>query len=118
MAVAVHSVGELWQAAASFTLSFDLAQEHAHGQYQAVYTLGEGIERALAPTILGVLCIAWGAVGWLILGTLLALAGALMPAVVRNAERRIVTVPAHAAGELSGAALAVSAAIERTASTS
>lgn len=91
-AVAVHSVGEVWQAAGSFLLSFELAQEHAHGRYQALFVIGEGVERALAPAVLGILCLAWGVVGWLVLGTVIATAGALFPLVVRSAERRAETM--------------------------
>jgi hypothetical protein len=87
-AVAVQTMGELWQAAASFALSFDLAQEHAHGEYQAVYAVGEGLERAVAPAVLGLLCIGLGPPGWLALGAIFAIAGALLPLVVRAAERR------------------------------
>jgi hypothetical protein len=83
--VLVHTLGELWQAASSFTLSFDLAREHAHGQYQAVFALGRGLERTLAPALLGVLCLRWGPPGWLVLGVLLLAAGALLPAAAARA---------------------------------
>lgn len=92
-AVAVLTLGELWHAAASFTLSFELAQGHAHGQYQAVYAMGDGLERALAPLILSVLCLTWGPSGWLVLGALFALGGAPLPAVVRASERRTAASP-------------------------
>ena len=87
-AVGVLTVGEMWHAAASFTLSFELAQEHAHGQYQAVYAMGDGLERATAPMILGTLCLTWGPPGWLVLGGVFVLAGSRLPAVVRASERR------------------------------
>jgi MFS family permease len=87
-AVGVLTLGELWHAAASFTLSFELAQQHALGQYQAVYAMGDGLERALAPIILGALCLTWGPLGWLVLGTMFVLGGAPLPAVVQASERR------------------------------
>ncbi|HEV2781516.1 MAG TPA: MFS transporter [Actinophytocola sp.] len=58
-AVLVHTLGELWQAASSFALSFELADEDAHGQYQAMFALGRGVERAVAPVLLGELCLRW-----------------------------------------------------------
>lgn len=96
-AVAVLTLGELWYAAASFGLSFELAQEHAHGQYQGVYAMGEGLERALAPMVLGALCIKWGPPGWLLLGSLFALGGGLLPIVVRASERRTAGMPVQPA---------------------
>lgn len=95
--VLVHTLGELWQAASSFTLSFDLARDHAHGQYQAVFALGRGLERTVAPALLGLLCLRWGPPGWLVLGVLLLAAGALLPtaagraASAKNAVER--TIP-------------------------
>lgn len=79
--VAVHSVGEIWQAASVFSLSFDLAPEGAHGQYQGVFALGRGMTRALAPSLLGLLCLNLTTPGWILLGVLLAAAGvAVVPA--------------------------------------
>lgn len=92
--VLVHTLGELWQAASSFALSFDLAREHAHGQYQAVFALGRGLERTIAPALLGLLCLRWGPPGWLVLGVLLLAAGTLLPsaaaktAAAKNADER------------------------------
>jgi MFS family permease len=87
VAVLVHTVGELWQAASAFLLSFELAQEHAHGQYQGVFALGRGVERAIAPAVLGLLCLRWGPPGWLVLGAALALVARGLPRVVAPAER-------------------------------
>jgi hypothetical protein len=85
--VAVQSVGELWQTASAFGLSLELAQEHAQGEYQGVFALGRGVERALAPAVLSALCLGWGPPGWLVVGGVLAAAGALLPAAARAAER-------------------------------
>jgi MFS family permease len=68
LGVVVQSVGELWQTASSFTLSFDLAAEHAQGQYQAVFGLGRGVVKALAPVLLSALCLGLGVLGWCLLG--------------------------------------------------
>jgi MFS family permease len=87
-AVLVHTVGELWQAASSFLLSFELAQEHAHGQYQGVFALGRGLKRAAAPALLGVLCLRLGPPGWLVLGATLAIVARGLPKVVASADRR------------------------------
>jgi hypothetical protein len=88
VAVVVLTGGELWHAAASFALSFDLADQGAHGQYQAVYAMGEGLERALAPLVLGALCLDGGTLGWLALAAIFAVAGTPLSAVVRASAHR------------------------------
>lgn len=85
--VVVHTVGELWVSAASFELSFSLAPAHAQGQYSGLFGLGPGFAGAGAPSVLGLLCITWGAPGWLVMGAVFVVAGLTMPHVVRWAER-------------------------------
>jgi len=87
-AVVVHTIGELWQAAAGFEVSFALAPDHATGQYLGVFGMGTGLADAIGPTVLVALCITWGRPGWYVLGALFALTGCAAPAVVRRAERR------------------------------
>ncbi|MEU9438588.1 hypothetical protein [Streptomyces sp. NPDC048252] len=60
IAVVIHTVGELWHAAAGFEVSFALAPEHATGQYSGVFGLGAGLAEALGPGLLIALCITWG----------------------------------------------------------
>jgi hypothetical protein len=85
--VVVHTFGELWVSAASFELNFSLAPAHAQGQYSGLFGLGPGFASAGAPSVLGLLCITWGAPGWLVMGAVFLLAGLAMPLVVRWAER-------------------------------
>lgn len=85
--VVVHTIGELWHAAASFELSFGLAPAHAQGQYSGLNATGTGVASSLAPSILGLFCITWGVPGWLALGGVFVLAGLAMPYAVRWAER-------------------------------
>ncbi|GHJ48815.1 MFS transporter [Catellatospora sp. TT07R-123] len=85
--VAGHTVGELWHAAGSLELRFRLAPRHAQGQYTGVSGLGTGLAGAAAPTVLGLLCVSWGAPGWLLMGAVFVLAGLAVPAAVRWAER-------------------------------
>ncbi|MFD3758798.1 MFS transporter [Streptomyces sp. NPDC058622] len=85
--VVVHTVGELWSSAASFELNFSLAPAHAQGQYSGLFGLGPGLASAGAPSVLGLLCITWGAPGWLVMGAVFVLVGLTMPRVVRWAEQ-------------------------------
>jgi MFS family permease len=87
IAVIIHTVGELWQAAAGFELSFALAPRHAVGQYQGLFGMGLGLGLSLGPVLLITLCIEWGVPGWWIVGALFALAGLAAPPIVRWAER-------------------------------
>ncbi|MEU2424000.1 MFS transporter [Streptomyces sp. NPDC007851] len=85
--VVLHTVGELWQAAASFELSFGLAPEHAQGQYSGLFGMGHGLTNAVAPSVLGFFCITWGSPGWLVMGGIFVATGLVMPYAIRWAER-------------------------------
>lgn len=78
-AAAVHTLGELWHQAGSFELGYGLAAEHAQGQYQGVYGLGQGAAAALGPAVMA-LCLAGREFGWIGLGLGFGLVGVLMPA--------------------------------------
>ena len=86
-AVAVHSVGEMCHAAAVFALSFELAPAHAQSEYVGLQDMGLGAAFAVAPAVLGALCLGLGQVGWLLLGGLLIAAGMATVPVVRWAIR-------------------------------
>lgn len=92
VAVAVQAVGEMMQAAGTWELSFGLAPEGKHGQYQAFFGNGTTVAEMVGPLALTGLIVYWGAPGWILLGALfVAAASALRPVVrwgarVREAE--------------------------------
>ena len=86
-AVAVHSVGEMCHAAAVFALSFELAPAHAQSEYVGLQDMGLGAAFAVAPAVLGAMCLGIGQVGWVLLGGLLTAAGLATVPVVRWAVR-------------------------------
>lgn len=86
-AVGVHSVGEMCHAAAVFALSFELAPAHAQSEYVGLQDMGLGAAFAVAPAVLGFLCLDVGKVGWLLLGGMLAAAGLATVPIVRWAVR-------------------------------
>ncbi|MGC1209833.1 MAG: MFS transporter [Micromonospora sp.] len=92
----VHVIGELWHAAAGWGVSFGLAPAHAQGQYQGAYGMGMQLGGMIAPMVVTSLAIGWGVPGWLLLGGLFMLLGALVPPVVRWAERSRPAEPATA----------------------
>ncbi|SBT37807.1 Predicted arabinose efflux permease, MFS family [Micromonospora narathiwatensis] len=83
----VHVVGELWHAAAGWGVSFGLAPAHAQGQYQGAYGMGMQLGSMVAPVVVTTLAVGWGVPGWLLLGVLFLLLGALVPPVVAWAGR-------------------------------
>ncbi|GAB3172714.1 putative MFS family arabinose efflux permease [Micromonospora palomenae] len=92
----VHVVGELWHAAAGWGISFGLAPARAQGQYQGAYGMGMQLGGMVAPVVVTSLAVGWGALGWLVLGGLFLVLGALVPPVVRWAAR---TRPAEPVAE-------------------
>ncbi|MEV2213893.1 MFS transporter [Streptomyces sp. NPDC050997] len=86
-AVTVHTVGEIWQAAGGFELSFALAPKESLGQYQGLFGMGLGLGTSLGPSVLIALCIDQGRVGWWIVGLGFALTGLAIPPTARWAER-------------------------------
>ena len=87
LGVCVHTVGELWHTAGSMELRFSLAPAHAQGQYMGVFGFGAGLANVVAPTVLALCCITWGAPGWLLLGGVFLVVGLATPEVVRRAQR-------------------------------
>jgi hypothetical protein len=86
--VVVHTVGEIWQSAGGFELSFALAPSSAVGQYQGLFGMGLGLGITIGPALLIGLCIDWGAPGWWVVGAMFAATGSAVPAVVAWSERR------------------------------
>lgn len=81
-AVVLHTAGELWHAAAAFEIPYAAAPDHAVGEYQGVFETARGISTSLMPAVLTLLCISWGAPGWLALGGVFLLSSAGVAALV------------------------------------
>ncbi|HTU07925.1 MAG TPA: hypothetical protein VMG13_20435, partial [Trebonia sp.] len=94
-AIAVHSVGELHHASATFALDFGMAPEHAQGQYQGLAGLGLGAAGAFAPMFMLGLCLTFGRAGWLGLGGFFAILGLTAPAIAAWGARTRGLAPPH-----------------------
>jgi len=94
-AIAVHSVGELHHASATFALDFGMAPEHAQGQYQGLAGLGLGAAGAFAPMFMLGLCLTFGRAGWLGLGGFFAILGLTAPAIASWGARTRGLTPPH-----------------------
>ncbi|MFF0478185.1 MFS transporter [Streptomyces sp. NPDC004284] len=87
LAVCVHSLGEVWESSGGYTLAFDLAPDHAQGQYQGFFGIGFAAGQAVAPVVLTTVVLGLGHTGWLLLGAFFAAVGAAGPPVAAWAER-------------------------------
>ncbi|MFE2970160.1 MFS transporter [Streptomyces sp. NPDC059340] len=80
---------EMCFAAGEYSLSYGLARDERHGQYQGAFAVGVGLGSAAAPPVVTGLCLGLGPAGWAVLASLLLGAGALVPAATRSASAAI-----------------------------
>ncbi|WP_328953986.1 MFS transporter [Kitasatospora purpeofusca] len=81
----VHTLGELLTSAGGWTLSLDLADPRAHGEYQGVFMSGQAAAHVIGPLVVTLTAVDHGAVGWVVLAGVFALAGPALTAAVRGA---------------------------------
>lgn len=84
LGMVVHSIGELYVAAGSWSIGFDLAEEKHMGQYQGVYSLGWGLGGTFGPLIITALVLGLGVYGWWVLGAVFLAAGIIMNELVHR----------------------------------
>ena len=80
----VHTIGELYAAAGSWSIGFELAVEKHMGQYQGVYSLGWGFGGTFGPIFLTSLVLGLGEIGWGITGLIFVAAGVTMHFLVKR----------------------------------
>lgn len=85
VAALVHVFAEMAYSAGGWGISFGLAPDHAHGQYQGTYSMGHQFGQMIAPAAVTTLTLGWGMPGWVLLGAGFAVVGCLIPPVVRRA---------------------------------
>ena len=81
----VHVIGELRQAAGSWGIGFGLPPESAQGQYQAVWGFNSSVSRMVGPIFLVWLCVEHGFLGWVTLGIVFLVVGAVTVPLVKSA---------------------------------
>lgn len=105
LAVVVLTVGELWSSAASWSLRYGLAPEHAQGAYGGVFSLASGVRTMLGPALVTMLMTGLRGWGWGVLGGLFVLLAMLVAPVISVAERtrgRLAMAPAGTGGTDGG----------------
>ena len=80
----VHTLGELYAAAGSWSIGFELAVEKHMGQYQGVYSLGWGLGGTLGPVYITAMAIGLGVIGWAVMGVVFLVSGIVMHALVKR----------------------------------
>lgn len=83
----VHVFGELLYAAGAWALSYELAPDHAQGQYQGLFGMADQLGTALTPVVVTTVIIGYGWAGWLVFAVILLAAGALAPVTAWWAQR-------------------------------
>ncbi len=86
--IGLQALGEVLSQAGGWALGFDLADEHAHGAYQGVFSAGSSVAMMLGPALVSTVVIGYGLLGWAVLGAVFAVAGTAMAPAVRWARRR------------------------------
>jgi MFS family permease len=88
VATAVLTLGEMVQMPATWEISFGLAPDGRHGQYQAFFGSGITAAQVIGPPTLTGLVVYWGAPGWILLGVMFVVASFVMAQAVRWGARR------------------------------
>ncbi|MFJ1707706.1 MFS transporter [Kitasatospora sp. NPDC088346] len=91
--VGLQALGEVLGQAGTWSLSYDLAGEGAHGAYQGVFNTGQSAALMLGPALVTWLVIGQGVLGWAVLAALFAAGGLAMGPTVRWAEARSAARP-------------------------
>lgn len=86
-AASLHVTAELYESAASYLVGFELAPDHAVGQYQGLFGMALPFGEMAAPVIMTALPLGLGVTGWWLLGGILLAASLAFSPVVRWAER-------------------------------
>ncbi|MFD4905329.1 MFS transporter [Kitasatospora purpeofusca] len=92
----VHTLGELLTSAGGWTLSLDLADPRSHGEYQGVFMSGQAAAHVIGPLVITLTAVDHGAVGWVVLAGVFALAGPALTAAARGAGPGAGTAPGPA----------------------
>jgi MFS family permease len=96
-AVLALTAAELYQSAGAWGLSYALAPAEERAAYLSVFGLGIGVQQMVAPTLLVMVVIGAGPVGWVGLAVVLALIGLAVPRLVAwTVARRPVAVESRA----------------------
>ncbi|HEX6473254.1 MAG TPA: MFS transporter [Streptosporangiaceae bacterium] len=94
----VHVLGEMLHGAGAWSLSFGLAPEGAHGQYQGLFEMSTQLGTTLAPLAITAALTGLGGLGWAVFAGMFLFAGASARPLSAWAVRTRTPVPEPAIG--------------------
>jgi hypothetical protein len=83
----VHVLGEMLHSAGAWSLSYGLAPEHAHGQYQGLFEMSTKLGTTIAPLAITLALAGMDSLGWVVCAAVFLVAGYLSIPLVRWAQR-------------------------------
>lgn len=86
LAAVALTLGELWQSAGGWGVSFQLSPVERRNYYLGLYNLGAGGFAVLGPGLLTVAVVGSGPAGWLVLGVVFLAAGVLISVLAQRAS--------------------------------
>ncbi|MEU8887912.1 MFS transporter [Streptomyces sp. NPDC048442] len=84
-AVVCHTLGEVWQSAGGWEISYALSPKDQRGTYLGVFSLGPTGAQIIGPTVVVLGVVGSGPPGWILLGAAFAATGWLVRTVCRRA---------------------------------
>lgn len=78
VAVVLHTLGEILQMAGGFGISYGMAPEGHHGDYQSTYLMGVQLASIAAPVLIAWLIFQHGMTGWFVTAGIFVLAALLV----------------------------------------
>jgi len=87
LATALMSLGEIWQAAGAWELSYHYADPQREVQYLAVFSLGAAVQDVFGPALVTAAVISAGTAGWMGLAVLFLVATVLVGPATSALER-------------------------------
>jgi MFS family permease len=86
LAAVALTLGEIWQSAGGWGVSFKLSPPGQRNFYLGLYNLGSSGMAVLGPSLLSFAVIEGGPIGWAVLGAVFLLVGVVTAAVTRHAH--------------------------------
>jgi MFS family permease len=85
-AIVCFTFGEMWTAAGSWTLSYELADPAAHGQYQGIFGMASQVGFLVGPVVATIVALPFGVWGWVAIGAGFVLTGVACEQIVPTAR--------------------------------